>query len=92
MTLTYINTQLDKSFEHELITEKDFGYTVVIKFTNGKKETYNNATEVHWRYQSLKNEFRVAIESNIHSTGCTYVCEDVLSVDISFAAELEDNF
>ena len=71
----------------------DFGIKVTVRF-NGtgtfaplkdRTQVMHNVTEIHYGYSSSFKQKRIAFESDIHGTGCTY---NVCDID-EFETELE---
>jgi hypothetical protein len=62
---------------------KSYGIAVHMKYTHGGDgsqtfhRTFHNVTEVHFGYESKMPDKRIAIESNIHTTGITFPVKDV---------------
>lgn len=48
-----------------------YGMKVTSKHSNGTEQVFRNVTEIHYRYPSDEGK-KVAFESDIHGTGCTY--------------------
>jgi len=74
----------------------EFGMNVKIKFHEGgtfgkANTTLYNVTEVHYNYPSLDNN-RVAFESDVHGTGCTYDCTDIHEFEVTPATKRHDAF
>lgn len=67
MELNHNTIALNPTIEHEIINPK--GMQVIVLFTSGKQEIFNDITEVHWLYPPFKDS--VALESDILSTGYT---------------------
>jgi hypothetical protein len=96
MKLIYLNKKLDTSKEHEIFSNNEFGLKVTVTFKPGNfsNEILNNCTEVHYKYKDLglHTTERIAFESDIHNTGCTYLIRNIKSVVIEEATEKEDEF
>ena len=63
-----------------------FGFKVTIRFTTdsphwinrqGKPQELRNVTEVHYKYDKVVLNERIAFESGIHQTGATYALIDI---------------
>lgn len=106
-TVDYPNvTILGKTFE-KLNVEKEifydekrnnapFGVNVKIEFHkeshyNGRKDIRHNATEFHYLYNSIENEPRVAVESDIHYFGGTLDISHIKSIVITKATKKHRN-
>jgi len=68
---------------------KNFGIKVNIKFVENslyeKTEILRNITEIHYNYSNglYDGDNRIAFESDIHSSGCTYSIKDILEFETS---------
>lgn len=52
-----------------------------------------NVTEIHYRYPSTyQGDARIAFESDIHSTGCTYKISDIEEFETSLETEIAEEF
>lgn len=52
-----------------------------------------NVTEIHYRYpSSYQGDARIAFESDIHSTGCTYKVSDIEEFETSLETEIAEEF
>lgn len=75
-----------------------FGMRVKIKFqpwlfleARCDGQEYRNVTEIHYGYQSpLPN--RIAFESDIHQTGCTWSLSDLAEIEITQEIEKAETF
>jgi hypothetical protein len=47
------------------------GMSVWVRFVDGREVTYRNVTEIHSSYPTIDGD-RIAFESDVHSTGCTW--------------------
>lgn len=93
MNLLYYKEPLDLAKEHEILSDKSYGFNVVVQRKNEiLPEIYHNVTEVHYLFPSLHNDKRIAFESDIHCTGLTSSIEHITSVIITDAAKIEDQF
>lgn len=92
MKLVYLNNELDSSLEHELFSENEYGFKVTVTYKNSQIDVMNNCTEVHNKYESYYNDDCIAIESDIHRTGCTRTNSDIESVIIKNAKKIEEDF
>lgn len=102
MKLIYLEEELDINKEREIISGSKFGFNVFVVYkmdswrSEYKKEKavdiYNNCTEIHYLYESLRNEKRIAFESDIHGTGCTRNVDDIESVEIHIATKKRKRF
>lgn len=54
-----------------------------------KQVTYNNVTEIHYNYD---RQGKIALESNVHLTGCTIYLEEVLEFEALVAEKKEEYF
>jgi hypothetical protein len=85
----------------------NLGMKVTINFKanspyNGSKTVLRNVTEIHHNYNferaknapvnSFLKETRIAFESNIHYTGCTYFVEDIEEFSTSLETEKAESF
>ena len=73
-----------------------YGMNVKINFTKqsifrGEKTTLHNVTEVHYNYLSLDKD-RVAFESDIQGTGCTYHIADIAEFEVAPATKKHNAF
>ena len=50
-----------------------------------------NVTEIHYKY-CRAGEARVAFESDIHQTGCTYKISDIEEFETSLETEIAEEF
>ena len=91
MKLVYLNKELDSSLEHELFSENEFGFKVTVTYKDSRIDIMNNCTEVHNKYESLRDDC-IAFESDIHFTGCDRTNCDIESVIIENANKIEKNF
>lgn len=83
--ISYLGKQLDAAQEHELI-KKSPGFCVEVVFGpkyGNKTSVFHNITEVHWIYPDSITGDRVALESDVHSTGFTYDINDIVSINIT---------
>ena len=67
----------------------NYGFKFRIKHQHWKKHIIlRNVTEIHYSYEGISKKMgmeSIAFESNIHSTGCTYLVKDIMG----FEAKLE---
>ena len=89
MKLVMNGVEQDVTIEHEFISDKPNGFTVDIVYVTGghyecigNKQTFNNITEVHHKFDSFKKD-KIAFESDIHSGGCTRMISEIETVNIS---------
>lgn len=96
--LTLNGKDLDNTIEHELKSDSVHGFNVHINFKHGtpyhkdnpEGVKYYNVTEVHWMFESMLGHRKmVAIESDIHHTGCTKEIAEIESLTITDARKLE---
>ena len=100
MELIYLNKKLDTNLEHELMSENEFGFDVLIVYTEDswypfKKYKLNNCTEVHWRFTDIFNPeptTRVAFESDIHKNGFNREINTIKSIIITLSEKEEEEF
>lgn len=100
MKLIYLNEELDINLEHEIISKKEFGFEVLIEYTENswypiKKIQLNNCNEIHWRFTDIFNTeptTRVAFESDIHRTGFNREIETIKSIEIKLSNKIEKEF
>lgn len=100
MELIYLNKKLDTNLEHELMSENEFGFEVLIEYTENswypiKKIQLNNCTEVHWRFTDIFNlepTTKVAFESDIHSTGFNREIETIKIIEIKHSNKIEEKY
>ena len=74
---------------------ENFGMQVKISFGVWAFPTIlRNVTEIHYRYPSTypDGESRIAFESDIHSTGCTYKVSDIEEFETSLEFEIAEEF
>ena len=73
---------------------ENLGMKVTVKFGSWAiPEVLRNVTEIHYRYpSSYDGEARVAFESDIHSTGCTYKVSDIEEFETSLEVEVAEEF
>lgn len=98
MKIIFLGNELDVTKEHELLSEKEFGFKVDITYTKEswypeKSVTVNNCTEVHhlWSLDYMGGA-SIAFESDIHSTGFTRRIDTIESVKIGLAEKLYDSY
>ena len=92
--LNYLGVELDNTTEHELMSDNEFGFDVIIKSNLdnswlGKEELFNNITNVHYLYESPFEQ--IALESDIHLTGYTKELKHIKEIVIMNATKLSDN-
>ena len=83
MKITLNDKELDNKIEHDLVNLK--GYGVDVKYHKNSpytNESFENITEVHYLYKSPLKEKRVALESDIDSTGWTRDLKEIVSIKI----------
>jgi hypothetical protein len=91
--ITFLDVELDNTKEHEIKTDSEFGFIVEVFYNTNFSETFNNVTEVHFRYPSfIKNVERVAFESNIHFTGVTRNLTEISTINIDINDKIGKNF
>ena len=73
---------------------ENFGMQVKISFGVWAIPTVlRNVTEIHYRYRSSSlRDDRIAFESDIHSTGCTYKMSDIDEFETSLETEIAGEF
>lgn len=73
---------------------ENFGMQVKISFGVWAIPTVlRNVTEIHYNYpSSYAGEARVAFESDIHQTGCTYKISDIEEFETSLETEIAEEF
>ena len=73
---------------------ENLGMKVTVKLGSWAIPTVlRNVTEIHYRYpSSYAGEARVAFESDIHQTGCTYKVSDIEEFETSLETEIADEF
>ena len=62
----------------------NFGNKVrLVRNINGNvfEEIIRNVTEIHYNYKTVEKEPRVAIESDIHSTGFTFKVSELVELE-----------
>ena len=69
---------------------RSFGMKVKALFNDGRQESYNNVTEVHYRHGPYKD--CTAIESNIHGTGANILNSTIDQFEIFPQTELAESF
>ena len=101
MELIYLNKKLDTNLEHELMSENEFGFEVLIEYTENswypiKKIQLNNCTEVHWRFTdnifNLEPTTKVAFESDIHYGGFNREINTIKTIIITLSEKIKDEF
>ena len=100
MELLCLNEELDINLEHEIISKNEFGFDVLIVYTEDswypfKKYKLNNCTEVHWRFTDIFNPeptTRVAFESDIHKSGFNREISTIKSIIITLSEKEEEEF
>lgn len=71
----------------------NFGNKVTVKFQNPERTVvFRNVTEIHFNFPSALKDKRIAFESDIHRTGCTYAFEDVLEFETALETEKQIDF
>lgn len=77
---------LDNSKEFELKFDSEkYPFGVMVMMDNRFHELVSiqrNATEFHWKYPRNLSRNRFAVESDIHSEGGTYICNDYTSITL----------
>jgi hypothetical protein len=78
---------------------ENLGMKVTIKFKknsiyNGSTSILHNITEIHHNYNTVyaSEGERIAFESDIHSTGCTYEVNDIQEYMTSLESEKSESF
>ena len=73
---------------------ENFGMQVKISFGVWAIPTVlRNVTEIHYNYPSFfPADARIAFESDIHSTGCTYNLSDIEEFETSLETEIAEEF
>lgn len=73
---------------------ENLGMKVTISFGSWAIPTVlRNVTEIHYRYpSSYLGGVRIAFESDIHSTGCTYKLSDIEEFETSLETEIAEEF
>ena len=100
MKLIYLNEELDINLEHEIISKNEFGFEVLIEYTENswyliKKIQLNNCDEVHWRFTDIFNPeptTRVAFESDIHHSGFNREINTIKTIIITLSEKIKDEF
>lgn len=100
MKLIYLNEELDTDLEYELLSKNEFGFEVLIEYTENswyliKKIQLNNCTKVHWRFTNIFNlepYAKVAFESDIHSTGFNREIKTIKSIEIKYSNKIEKKY
>lgn len=90
--LIYLDEELDNNKEYELLSDNEYGFDVKIiyginSYHQEKEQYIHNVTEVHYLYKSFNGD-RVAIESDIHSTGFNEYLKDIISIEINYSTKL----
>ena len=70
---------------------KSHGFNVKIRYKDGKEETRNNVTEIHYNYPSPIGR-QVAFESEIHGTGGTIFIDEIEEFEAVLAKKKEKNY
>ena len=77
------NVCLNANNEHELIPVHGHEFTVEVTDLEGKMTTYQQVSEVHWKFESeFEGESQVAIESDIRQTGQTIRLDRIAGMSI----------
>ena len=73
---------------------ENLGMKVTVKIGSWAiPQVLRNVTEIHYRYpSSYAGEARVAFESDIHQTGCTYKISDIEEFETSLETEIAEEF
>lgn len=89
--LTFLGNKLNSELEWEFFADNGLGFSVKIKFTDGKTQTFNNITEFHWRFKS-HDKPSVALESDIHSTGGTRDIERIETCEVTLEKNIQEHW
>jgi len=68
-----------------------FGMRVNIIMENGEKVTLRNVTEIHYNYPGVIRN-RIAFESAVHHTGCTYSLDSIKEFETELEVEKMNDF
>lgn len=73
---------------------ENLGMKVTVKIGSWAiPQVLRNVTEIHYRYpSSYAGEARVAFESDIHQTGCTYKISDIEEFETALETEIAEEF
>jgi len=101
-TINFLGTELDSTKEHELFKNDGLGFNITVTYTEDswryqrgyKSQTFNNCTELHWRFNENDGLFEKesAFESDIHGTGSTRKIKEITSVVVVEATKVEENY
>ena len=77
-----------------------FGIKVTVRFSatgtfmslKDLTQVLRNVTEIHYGYPSVQKRKRIAFESDIHGTGCTYEVNDINEFEATPETEKAENF
>ena len=70
---------------------------VRVVFKDGKTEVFENVTEIHYNYEStiakITGERRIALESDIDSTGSTHLIDNIeeFEAELTKVVERDEN-
>lgn len=95
MVLIHNGITLDSNEEHELFSDSEFGFEVIITGNRKKLVKVNNITEVHHLYNIKYDEPgkpKTAFESDIHSNEFVIQSTSVLRIEILNATKLSTEF
>lgn len=100
--INFLGAELDSTKEYELFKKDGLGFNITVVYTADSwraekghpKETFNNCTEFHWRYNEKSgiNTKESAFESDIHGTGCTRKVDEITSVLVEYTSEVADSY
>lgn len=68
------------------------GFKVKINHAHHGKMIFRNVTEIHWKYPTEIPESKVAFESDIHSIGNTFFCNQILEFEAILEIEQAKDF
>ena len=79
---------------------KNLGMKIRVKLNKNlgakdRKITYRNVTEIHYCYPSVTSELhgkKIAFESDIHGTGCTWHLADIDEFETELETKKARNF
>lgn len=93
MKLYYLNTEIDNTKEHELYSDNNLGFEVIVtykedhwRYAKTPKEIFHNCTEVHHLFPKMyeDEDDKIAFESDICCYGNNRNIKDLEKVEIFY--------